>query len=197
MWIYRTSGIPDEFFITSESIPGPTKEEVRTITISKARLKEGGYVIDVGCGIGSITIEAAFMVGSTGKVFAIDENEEAIKITRLNVIKFGVQDRVNIIHGKAPEALKPLPQVDSIIIGGSKSLLETLEIAFEKLKTKGRLVVNAITLDTAYEALKKMRRLGFEDIDVTMIFVIKGRFVEAGTMMLARNPILITSATKI
>lgn len=197
MWTYKTPGVPDELFMTSESIPGPTKEEIRVITISKARLKEGGYVIDVGCGVGSLTVEAALAVGPTGRIFAIDENEEAVKITRLNVAKFGVQDHVHIIHGRAPEALRPLPCVDSVIIGGTKSLAETLKIACEKLKAGGRLVVNAVTLETAYESLRRMRELGLRELDLTIIFVAKGRFTDAGAMILARNPIFIISATKI
>lgn len=197
MWRYKTPGVPDEFFVTRGGVPGPTKEEIRVITISKARLREGGYVIDVGCGVGSLTVEAALIVGPAGKVFALDEDVEAVEATRLNVARFGVQDHVHVIHGKAPEALKTLPQVDSVIVGGSRSLAETLEAACEKLKAGGRLVVNAVTLETAYEVVKKMRELGLGELDLTLVFVAKGRFVEAGTMMLSRNPIFVVSATKV
>ena len=37
---------------------------------------------------------------------------------------------------------------------------------------------------------------GFEDVDVVQVFVVKGKQVPSGTMMLARNPITIISATK-
>lgn len=197
MWSYKTPGVPDEFFVTSSSVPGPTKEEIRVITISKARLREGGCVVDVGCGVGSITVEAALIVGPTGKVFAIDEDEEAVRVTRLNVAKFGVQDHVHIIYGRAPEALKPLPQVDSVIVGGTKFLTGTLEVAYKKLKVGGRLVINAVTLETAYEAVKRMRELGLGELDLTVVFIAKGKFVEAGAIMLARNPIFVVSATKV
>ncbi len=59
MWNYKTPGIPDEYFERTENVP-ITKEEVRTIQISKARLKPGQTVYDIGCGSGSISIEAAF-----------------------------------------------------------------------------------------------------------------------------------------
>ena len=44
IWTYKTPGVPDEMFLQSESVPGPTKEEVRVLTISKARLREGAVV---------------------------------------------------------------------------------------------------------------------------------------------------------
>ncbi|MGH9879701.1 MAG: precorrin-6Y C5,15-methyltransferase (decarboxylating) subunit CbiT, partial [Nitrososphaerales archaeon] len=54
-------------FERMEQVP-ITKEEVRVIALSKARLKEGDVVIDIGCGSGSITIEAAMQVAPSGKV---------------------------------------------------------------------------------------------------------------------------------
>lgn len=195
-WIYKTPGIPDGLFITSDKVPGPTKEEIRVITISKARLREGDYLVDVGCGVGSITVEAALQVGRTGKVFAIDEDEEAIRITGRNVAKFGVQDVIQLINGKAPEVMQPLPPVDAVIVGGSRSIADVLKISYGKLKAGGRLVVNAVTLETAYEAVKIMKELGLVDLDVVNVSVAKGRFTDAGVMMLARNPITIISAAK-
>ncbi len=58
-WAYKTAGIPDELFNQNDKVPGPTKEEIRVVTISKARLSEGDIVIDVGCGTGGLTVEAA------------------------------------------------------------------------------------------------------------------------------------------
>jgi len=196
MWAYRSPGIPDENFIQSDKVPGPTKEEIRVVTISKARLCEGSIVVDVGCGTGSLTVEAALQVTPKGKVFAIDDDEEAVKLTKSNVAKFHVKSTVQVICGKAPEALLNLPEVDAVIIGGSASLREVIGASYQKLKTKGRLVINAILLETAYKAIDEIKKLNFKDLDVTQLFVAKGREVKSGTMMLARNPITIISATK-
>jgi len=197
MWRYRSPGIPDEMFSKHGGVPGPTKEEIRVITISKARLKEGAYVIDVGCGIGGLTVEAALQVGSSGRVFAVDEDEEAIRLTQENVSRFGVQDIVQVIHGRAPDVMVNLPPVDAVIIGGSKALKEVLVAAYGKLKDGGRLVVNAITLNTCCETLKEIKRLGFGEVDVITAFIAKGRWGPSGVMMMARNPITIIAATKI
>jgi cobalt-precorrin-6B (C15)-methyltransferase len=196
MWTYRTPGIPDELFLQSDKVPGPTKEEVRVITISKARLREGFVVLDVGCGTGGLTVEAALQVGYKGKVFAVDDDEEAIKLTRSNVAKFDVKDIVQIIHGKAPDALLNLPKFDAVIIGGTKNLRKVMQASFEKLKPNGRMVINAILLETGYVALDEIKKLNAKDVEVTSISVAKGKDIGSGTMMLARNPITIVSATK-
>ncbi len=81
MWNFKTPGIPDELFERTEKVP-ITKEEVRVIQISKARLCPGQLVYDVGCGSGSISVEAAIQVESSGKVLAIDYDENAIELTK-------------------------------------------------------------------------------------------------------------------
>jgi cobalt-precorrin-6B (C15)-methyltransferase len=197
MWIYKTPGIPDDLFLQSDKVPGPTKEEIRVLTISKVRLKEGAIVVDVGCGTGGLTVEAALQVGSKGKVFAIDKDKEAVRLTTRNLEKFDVREIVQVIQGKAPEALSDLPiKVDAVIIGGSKSLRNVIQVAYGKLKAQGRIVINAILLETAVAALDGVKKCGFKEIDVTQAFVAKGKDIDHGTMMLARNPITIVSATK-
>ena len=86
MWNYKTPGIPDDAFERSENVP-ITKEEVRVIQISKARLCPGYTVYDIGCGSGSISIEAAIQVES-GKVIAIDYDPNAIELTKKNIEKY-------------------------------------------------------------------------------------------------------------
>jgi cobalt-precorrin-6B (C15)-methyltransferase len=196
MWTCKTPGIPDEMFLQSDDVPGPSKEEIRVLTISKAHLSEGSVVVDVGCGTGGLTVEAALQVTPKGKVFAIDEDEKAVELTKANVAKFAVQGTVQVIQGKAPAALLNLPEADAILLGGSKSLRAVIQFVHQKLKRNGRIVVNAILLETGYTALDEIRKLGFKEVDVIMVFVAKGKAVSSGTMMLARNPITIVSATK-
>ena len=87
MWKFKTPGIPDEEFERVDDVP-ITKEEVRVIQISKARLKPGYTVYDIGCGSGSISVEAAFQIESAGKVYAVDFEPKAIELTKKNLEKF-------------------------------------------------------------------------------------------------------------
>ena len=117
MWNYKTPGIPDEYFERTENVP-ITKEEVRTIQISKARLKPGQTVYDIGCGSGSISIEAAFQVESSGKVLAVDFDENAIELTKKNIEKFSLSN-ISVIFGNAKEKILELEEADAIFIGGT------------------------------------------------------------------------------
>jgi cobalt-precorrin-6B (C15)-methyltransferase len=196
-WAYKTPGIPDESFNQSDAVPGPTKEEIRVITIAKARLNEGQVVIDVGCGTGGLTVEAALQVGSKGRIYAFDEDEAAVALTKSNLQKFGVENNVSLSKGKAPEALIALPNADAIFIGGGGvSLRAIIQTAHYKLKPNGRIVINAIQLETATTAIAELKALGYKDIDVTHVSVAKGKSTNSGTMMIAKNPITIISATR-
>ena len=196
MWNYKTPGIPDEYFERTENVP-ITKEEVRTIQISKARLKPGQTVYDIGCGSGSISIEAAFQVESSGKVLAIDFDENAIELTKKNIYKFGLSN-ISVIFGNAKEKILELEEADAIFIGGTGGdTKEIVEISQNKLKSGGRIVIGTILIETLYSVLQILDKLQFESVDITQITIAKSRKTSTGTMMLARNPVTIISATKI
>ncbi len=89
MWNIKTPGIPDEFFEREEGVP-ITKEEVRVVQLSKARLKPGMVVYDIGCGSGSISIEAALQIEDSGHVHAVDNDTKAIELIKKNLAKFSV-----------------------------------------------------------------------------------------------------------
>lgn len=196
MWKYRTPGIPDELFQRAEEIP-MTKEEIRALTISKARLKTGDSVIEVGCGTGSLTVEASIQVSPGGRVYAIDQEKRAIDLTEQNLDNFGLKNTVQLIHGEATTVLGKLPAVEAILIGaGGERLAEIVDLASMRLKPEGRIVINAILLETSYAATRELARLRFRDVEATQITIAKGRWTQKGTMMISRNPITIISGTK-
>jgi len=195
MWNYKTPGIPDEYFERTENVP-ITKEEVRIIQISKARLKPGQTVYDIGCGSGSISIEAAFQVELSGKVLAIDYDESAIELTKKNIEKFDLSN-ISVIFGNAKEKISELEPADAIFVGGTgRDTKEIVELSQSKLKSGGRIVIGTILIETLYAILQILEKLQFESVDITQVTIAKSRKTSTGTMMLARNPVTIISATK-
>src|SRR3970040_2598830 len=160
MWNYKTPGIPDEEFERTEEVP-ITKEEVRAIQISKARLSLGQTVYDIGCGSGSISVEAALQVESSGKVYAIDFDLKAVELTKKNLEKFGVSN-VKVILGNVKEKISELPEAMAIFIGGTGGdNTEIIELCQRKLKSGGIIVVGVILIETFFFFLVIMNNLDF------------------------------------
>jgi cobalt-precorrin-6B (C15)-methyltransferase len=195
MWKFKTPGIPDEEFDRTESVP-ITKEEVRSIQISKARLSPGQTVLDIGCGSGSISVEAGLQVESGGKVIGVDLDPNAIELTNRNLKKFGIEN-TTLILGNAKEKISDLPEADAIFIGGTGGdTQEIVQLCEDKLKSGGRIVIGVILIETLYAVLQTVEKLKFDSIDITQITIGKSRKTSTGTMMLARNPVTVISATK-
>ena len=195
MWNYKTPGIPDKEFERVDEIP-ITKEEIRTLQISKARLCSGNTIYDIGCGSGSISVEAALQINSSGKVFAIDKDSNAIELTKRNLDKFGVNN-ASVILGNAKEKISDLPQADAIFVGGTGGdTIDIVALCRDKLKSGGRIVIGIILIETLYSVLSVLEDLKFADIDITQIIISKSRKTTTGTMMLARNPVTVISATR-
>lgn len=192
LWDYRTPGIPDELFERTEEVP-ITKEDIRAIALSKLRLKEGHSAIDIGCGSGSITVELCLQ--TRGTVYAIDFDQKAVELTKKNLQKFGA--KAEVILGKAQDVLPKLPQVDAIIVGGTwGDTRQVIQLAVGRLKKGGRVVIDTILIETMYQALAAINKMQLAEVDVTQVAIAKARKVTTGTMMLARNPVMIISATK-
>ena len=195
MWNFKTPGIPDEYFERAEDVP-ITKEEIRVIQISKARLRPGNMVYDIGCGSGSIAVEAGLQVESSGKVYAVDIDPKATELTRKNLNRFGISN-VDIILGNAKEKIPNLPLADAIFIGGTGGdTKDIVSLCHDKLRSGARIVVGIILIETLYSVMEIMNKLNFDSIDMTQVTISKSRKTSTGTMMLARNPVMVISATK-
>ena len=195
MWKFKTPGIPDDNFERADDIP-ITKEEVRSIQISKARLCPGYTVYDIGGGSGSISIESALQVGKNGNVYAVDFNPKAIELTKRNISKFDLSN-IFLVSGNAKEKINELPESDAIFIGGTGGdTAEIIQKCENKLKGGGRIVIGVILIETLFSVLKVFEKSSFNSIEVTNITISKGRQTSTGTMMLARNPVTVISATK-
>jgi precorrin-6Y C5,15-methyltransferase (decarboxylating) CbiT subunit len=189
---FVTPGIPDEMFERG-SVP-MTKEEIRTLVISKLRLNENSRVVDIGAGTGSVSIECA-LIAKNGIVYSLEKNEEALSLIKRNSEKFKTGNVV-IIDGEAPGTIEKTGGFDRAFIGGSGgNIREILESVHNKIEKGGRIAAAAITLDTLFEVrsyFKKMK-YNFEIIQASIT-----RVNDTGdvSMLTALNPVFIISAVR-
>ena len=187
-------GIEDEAFIRGK-VP-MTKQEIRVLTMIKARISPTDIVWDVGAGTGSMSVEAA-LLANQGHVYAIERNAEGVSLIEKNREKFGV-DNLTVVEGEAPDALKGLPDCNAAIIGGSGSRLsDILDEISARLKTGGRVVINCITIQTLAAALDYMRgHDGDFSYEAIQVQINRLQAVGAYDMAKAINPIYIVTGEK-
>lgn len=184
-------GIDDSEFIRGD-VP-MTKQEIRILTLAKAKIKSGDVVIDIGAGTGSLSIESAQIAR---RVFAIERNPDAIELIQQNAEKFEV-DNLIIINAEAPNGLESIKNIDVALIGGSggklANILDTLD---RRLKIGGRIVLNCITIQTIYETLNYFK--AHDNYEYETIQVQINRIQQVGNVDMAKaiNPIYIVTAVK-
>jgi cobalt-precorrin-6B (C15)-methyltransferase len=110
-------------------------------------------------------------------------------------MKFGL--KAELILSNAQDALPSLPLVDAIIIGGTNGEPEEIiRLCAQHLKSKGRIVIDTILIETVFKVLTAIKKEKLTDMDITQVTISKSKTVSTGTMLTARNPVTIISATK-
>jgi precorrin-6Y C5,15-methyltransferase (decarboxylating) len=171
-----------------------TKREVRLLSLAALQLRPASVVWDIGAASGSVAIEAA-MLAPEGRVYAVEVEPESVEICRENVRALGV-DNVEVIAGRAPDALLPLEAPDAVFVGGSKgSMEEIIDVAWERLTPGGRLVVNAITLENVNEAYQALRKRDLSP-EVTLVQIARAEPLARYLRFEALNPIQIFAVTR-
>jgi len=148
-------GLPDDFFEHDSQI---TKREVRAITLSTLAPRRGELLWDIGAGSGSISIEWMLRHPANRAIAIETRADRAARIGR-NALELGAPD-LRIVEGAAPAALAGLPTPDAIFIGGGGTDAGVLDAAFAALPEGGRLVVNAVTLETQAQIMRRHVALG-------------------------------------
>ncbi|HEY6255333.1 MAG TPA: precorrin-6y C5,15-methyltransferase (decarboxylating) subunit CbiE [Xanthobacteraceae bacterium] len=161
--IARAAGLPDSLFEHDGQI---TKREVRAVTLSALAPRRGELLWDIGGGAGSVAIEWMLAETSLCAIAIEARAERAARIGR-NAASLGVPG-LAIVQGEAPQALAGLPPPDAIFIGGGASDPGVLDAALAALKSGGRLVVNAVTLQTEALLVARHFALGGELIRIAI-----------------------------
>jgi precorrin-6Y C5,15-methyltransferase (decarboxylating) len=137
-----------------------TKREVRAVTLSALAPRQGELLWDVGLGAGSIAIEWLLRHPSLKAIGIEDQPERAARAAR-NAATLGTPDLV-IVQERAPEAFADLPRPDVVFIGGGLSDPGVFEAAWSALKSGGRLVANAVSLQSESQLIGFFQRHGGE-----------------------------------
>ncbi|MDA0770946.1 MAG: precorrin-6Y C5,15-methyltransferase (decarboxylating) subunit CbiT [Chloroflexi bacterium] len=192
----RPLGLPDDAFAQKRPHKGLiTKSEVRAVSLYSLRLKRDSVVWDIGAGTGSVALEAAW-IASQGRVFAVERDEEGLSLLRQNVHDFSA-DNIEVVSGEAPHALEPLPDPDSVFIGGTGGRLKEIVVAVSgRLAAGGVVVANFAAVERANEAHLLMKELGLQT-DMTMVSASRGKALPDGSTRLeAMNPVFIITGQK-
>ncbi|MGM0379471.1 MAG: precorrin-6Y C5,15-methyltransferase (decarboxylating) subunit CbiT [Bacillota bacterium] len=183
--------IKDSEFIKGKS--PMTKEEVRTITLSKLQISSNDNILDIGGGTGSIAISLA--INTKGNVTTIEKDKNACNLIKRNKEKFRC-DNLKVIQGLAPKDLDK-KRVDKIFVGGTYGKMkEIFNYLDNYLLKEGVVVLNFITIENTYKALEELKKRNYKDLDITQVTISKGKFIKDITMMKTNNTITIIKAKK-
>lgn len=184
-------GLPDDTFVRGK-VP-MTKEEIRSVCLSKMRIKRDSIIYDVGAGTGSVSVEAA-LLAEKGRVYAIERQKDAICLIQENRRKRKLCNLI-IAEREAPDILEDLPAPDCVFIGGSGGHLEEIIEAVREKNPNVRVVISAITIETLAKATQYCMTMQNVDAEIVQISVAKSKNVGSYHMMTGQNPIFIISFT--
>lgn len=139
----RVPGLPDDAFRHDGKI---TKREIRAVTLAKLSPHPGALLWDIGSGSGSVSIEW-LRSGPRMRAIALEPDAERRAFALANAASLGTPG-LDLRDTSAPEGLKQLPEPDAIFFGGGLTAPGALEAALAALKSGGRLVANAVTLES-------------------------------------------------
>lgn len=167
-----------------------TKREIRVLSLSELRLQSDHVLWDIGACTGSVSIEAILSKPSL-QVFAVEKNAEDLENLRQNQIAFRTD--FTAIHAKAPEGLEGFPDPDAVFIGGSGGELpDLLQLCAARLRPGGRIVVNAATIETLYQAQQTLTNLGFT-VSVTLVQSARSKPILQLTRFEGMNPVYLVT----
>ncbi len=179
----RSPGLPDGMFVRGQA--PMTKQEVRAAALAKLGVGPSDVLWDVGAGTGSVSVELA-LSAPEGQVFAVECDEDACALVRENKRKFSTWN-LQLVEGKAPQALAGLPAPDAVFIGGTKGGMEDIVGQVLAKNENARICISAIALETLSAAVTALEKHGLE-ADVAQIAVSRTRPAGKLHLLMANNP---------
>ena len=156
-------GLPDDAFEDDGQL---TKRDVRAVTLSRLVPLPGQRLWDVGAGAGSIGIEWMRTHPSCRAVAVESRPDRAQRIAR-NAASLGVPG-LRVVEGRAPEVLAGLDEPDAVFVGGGATTPELLDACWAALRPGGRLVANAVTVESEAILAGWFARVGGELVRIAV-----------------------------
>jgi precorrin-6Y C5,15-methyltransferase (decarboxylating) len=158
-----TPGLPDNWFEHDGQI---TKRDVRAVTLAALAPRRGELLWDIGAGSGSIAIEW-MLADPANSAIAVEAVAMRAARIRRNALGLGVPD-LGIVEGSAPHALAGLARPDAVFIGGGATDDGVIAAAWGALGAGGRLIANAVTLETQSLFQAWRQRLGGDFVQIAL-----------------------------
>lgn len=156
-------GLPDSAFEHDGQL---TKRDVRAVTLAALAPMPGELLWDIGAGAGSIAIEW-MLVHPSCRAVAVEQHEQRATNIARNAQALGVPG-LSIVRARAPEGLDGLASPDAIFVGGGGAERALIERCRRALRPGGRLVVNAVSLETEAQLIQWHGALGGELVRVSI-----------------------------
>jgi len=150
-----TSGLPDALFEHDGQI---TKQEIRAVTLAVLAPRRGELLWDIGAGSGAVGIEW-MLRHPANQAVAVERHPERAARAARNAVSLGVP-HLHVTGAPAPIALAGLPRPDAVFIGGGAHEPGVIDTVWAALPSDGRLVANAVTVETEAALLAGRARLG-------------------------------------
>jgi precorrin-6Y C5,15-methyltransferase (decarboxylating) len=158
----RVPGLADDLFRHDGTM---TKQEVRAATLAKLMPMRGALLWDIGTGCGSVAVEW-MRAARYARAIGIEPRADRREMAAANALALGAP-KLELIEGEAPAALSGLEPPDAIFIGGGLSS-EVFDAAWAALKPLGRLVANAVTLESEAELIALHKAHGGELVKIAV-----------------------------
>jgi precorrin-6Y C5,15-methyltransferase (decarboxylating) len=181
-------GLPDDAYGSDGQL---TKRHIRALTLAALAPLPGLLLWDVGAGTGSISIEW-LRAEPTARAIALEARADRAARATANAARLGVPE-LDVRTGRAPEALAGLPAPDAVFIGGGLTEPGLIGRCWEALRSPGRIVANAVTLEGERALLDARAAHGGE---LTRIELSDAEPLGALTAWRGRLPIVQWSAAK-
>ena len=162
---------------------GPTKPEIRAVTLDKLALTPADHLVEVGSCTGAVTVEAA---RRAGRVTAIERKPNRLSVTEKNLAANDYDADVSLREAEAPDGLPD--DADAAFLGGSRNFEAVLDHVVDSDIT--RVVMNVSRVEVAGDVIEAFRERDLLE-EVLQVQVSHGYELAGATSFDSENPVYV------